>query len=1095
MLPLLLGIAGVLPQPLQTPNRPRDVWAFRSVLDRHPRMLTLALTDKLWVAYDATNCNLYKAWFGGVNFDGPVYTSAHGPQPTSKGAEYVTQDPNGHTWFVDGKPATIKWKGYRLKSNVCTLQYDLIIGGKAYRIEETPEVEGDQKLLRKFKVLSLPAGTKVVLRQALPEGTTAATLSDASMGDGSAVAYVKGGRAGVPEVAGMTGEYALLNFNRATTVTLSSEFPKPPEGRAMRLVSPFPLAAPVRLQESPRTPGVSVRLYEVADPMDRIPDLVGGQTPNASFVALKVDFSRPEDWSGRTGNFLIRVESNLIAPISGAYRFRLTSDDGSRFSIRDEVIVDHDGLHSASGKEGKFTLDKGDHPFRIDYFQGGGDEVLKLEWMKPGDKDWSVVPSENLWTVGSEVKVTSPGPKRIVNGSANIRPGDRAPLAGVHPSFDLATIRPETFRPKVGGFDFLPDGRMIVCNWEPDGGIYLLSGVSGKDPKPAVKRIAFGLAEPLGVKIVGKRIFVLQKQELTELIDLDGDEIIDEYRCVVNGWGVTANFHEFAFGLEEDKGKFYANLAIGIDPGGRSAQPQNPDRGRVIEMHQDGTYRFVAAGLRTPNGIGRGAGGKLYIADNQGDWLPASKIMEMKEGVFYGSHAVDPVGTKNLKEFPPVVWLPQGEIGNSPSQPAPLELGPYKGQMIHGDVTYGGLQRVFTEVVDGQRQGVVFRMTQGLEAGVNRLRPGPDGALYIGGIGDTGNWGQEGKQRYGLQKLTFNGKSTFEPLAIRAKTNGFEIELTEALAPGQGEEAADYDSMSWRYVPTDEYGGPKVDEMREEVRSVTVSPDRKRVFLEMAGVKPGRVVWFRLSPSLISSTGKMLWSTEGWYTLNKIPKGQVVKANPKPTVPLNTLSAQEKTEGFRLLFDGKSLNEWKGWRKDHVGAAWQAANGALSFVPGAGDGGDIRTAETYGDFELRLDWRVAPGGNSGVFYRADEALDPAWATGTEMQVLDDARHPDGRNPVTSAGSNYALYPPVVRVSRAAGEWNRARLVVKGNHVEHWLNGTKVVEYDFDSADWIAKVRESKFKDLPEYGKRKVGYIVLQDHGDPVYYRNIRIRRL
>ncbi|RYG46946.1 DUF1080 domain-containing protein [bacterium] len=301
--------------------------------------------------------------------------------------------------------------------------------------------------------------------------------------------------------------------------------------------------------------------------------------------------------------------------------------------------------------------------------------------------------------------------------------------------------------------------------------------------------------------------------------------------------------------------------------------------------------------------------------------------------------------------------------------------------------------------------------------------------------------------------------------------------------------------MSWRYVPTEEYGGPKIDEKREEIRSVTVSADRKRVFLEIPNLQAGRVVWFRLSPSLLSATGKTLWSTEGWYTLNRIPKAQTMKPNPKPTVPTNTLSAEEKTLGFKLLFDGKSLGEFKGWRKDHVGAAWQAVNGALSFVPGSGEGGDIRTAETYGDFELRLDWRVGPGGNSGIFYRADEALDPAWATAPEMQVLDDTRHPDGRNPLTSAGSNYAMYAPNVRISRPAGEWNRARLVVKGNHVEHWLNGTKVVEYDFDSADWIARYRESKFKDLPEYGKRKTGFIVFQDHGDPVYYRNIRIRRL
>ena len=166
----------------------------------------------------------------------------------------------------------------------------------------------------------------------------------------------------------------------------------------------------------------------------------------------------------------------------------------------------------------------------------------------------------------------------------------------------------------------------------------------------------------------------------------------------------------------------------------------------------------------------------------------------------------------DLTATSPVVWLQQNEIGNSPSQPTTLDIGLYTNQMIHGDVTHGGIKRVFVEKIAGEYQGAVFRFTQGLEGGVNRLKWGPDGALYIGGVGLGGNWGQSGKFMYGLQKLTFNQKVTFEMLAIRAKANGIEIEFTEPLKEGAGTKVSDYSIKQWWYKPTANYGGPKMDE-------------------------------------------------------------------------------------------------------------------------------------------------------------------------------------------------------------------------------------------------------------------------------------------
>jgi hypothetical protein len=195
------------------------------------------------------------------------------------------------------------------------------------------------------------------------------------------------------------------------------------------------------------------------------------------------------------------------------------------------------------------------------------------------------------------------------------------------------------------------------------------------------------------------------------------------------------------------------------------------------------------------------------------------------------------------------------------------------------------------------------------------------------------------------------------------------------------------------------------------------------------------------------------------------------------------------------LLDG-SANAWRGYRADSLPAGWRfdRASGVLSRS-GAGPGGDIVTRAEYGDFELELDWRISPKGNSGVFFRANEATDDIYENATEMQVLDNGGHPDGRNPLTNAGSNFGLVAPVRDVTRPVGEWNRARIVAVGPHVEHWLNGTKLLEYDLWTPAWTALVKGSKFGQWPAYGLGRRGHIGLQDHGNEVGFRNIRIREL
>jgi Domain of Unknown Function (DUF1080) len=208
--------------------------------------------------------------------------------------------------------------------------------------------------------------------------------------------------------------------------------------------------------------------------------------------------------------------------------------------------------------------------------------------------------------------------------------------------------------------------------------------------------------------------------------------------------------------------------------------------------------------------------------------------------------------------------------------------------------------------------------------------------------------------------------------------------------------------------------------------------------------------------------------------------------------PHNAVTSIEKAAGWRLLFDGKTTAGWRGFKKDSMPAGWQVVDGSLTRVAPAGD---IMTRDKYRDFELTLEWNISVGGNSGIFYRASEDDSEIYWSAPEMQVLDDAKHPDGLSRLTAAGADYDIYPSPAGVVKAAGEWNQVRLVVKGNHVEQWLNGVKVVEYELGSPDWEARVKASKFAPHVHYGRNREGYIGLQDHGDRVAYRDIKIRVL
>ncbi|SEW03142.1 protein of unknown function [Chitinophaga sp. YR573] len=216
---------------------------------------------------------------------------------------------------------------------------------------------------------------------------------------------------------------------------------------------------------------------------------------------------------------------------------------------------------------------------------------------------------------------------------------------------------------------------------------------------------------------------------------------------------------------------------------------------------------------------------------------------------------------------------------------------------------------------------------------------------------------------------------------------------------------------------------------------------------------------------------------------------------------VNTLTDKEKKAGWKLLFDGTDKAGWHTYLKSEATASWQVVDGALTTDEAAkkngAEGGDLVTNDEYENYDLQLEWKISEGGNSGIIFSVheDPKFGATYLTGPEMQVLDDAKHPDGKITKHNSGDLYDLKKSVSNAAKPVGEWNKARILKKDGHLTFWLNGTKTVETTVGSAEWKELLANSKFKNWKGFGEYAKGHIALQDHGDQVWYRDIKIRVL
>ncbi len=465
---------------------------------------------------------------------------------------------------------------------------------------------------------------------------------------------------------------------------------------------------------------------------------------------------------------------------------------------------------------------------------------------------------------------------------------------------------------EVGGLAFRPDGKLLACTRR--GEVWLIDNPTAANVADIkMTKFATGLHEALGLYVESNNVvYVVQRPELTKLTDSSGNGKADEFTTVCDKWGVSGDYHEFAFGPARDKqGNFYVTLNVGF---GGGHQAKAPWRGWCVKVSPDGKMEPFAYGLRSPNGINFAPDGELFYCDNQGEWVVTNKMHHLKQGKFYGHQAGlrwvkdSPFAGKVAEKVasgmwydgtqpsqkkwndlgrtlswvkpapvypdmdPPCIWFPYGRMGKSVSEPiwdtTGGKFGPFAGQCFVGDQTNSVVMRVALEQVNGVYQGACFPFRSGLQCGVNRLAFAPDGSLFAGQT--NRGWGSLGGKPYGLQRLAYTGIEPFDVHHISLTKDGFALTFTKPLDPDSlGKKPLSVSSYTYQYLSN--YGGPEIDTRAETVGAAELSKDGKTLTVPVSGLKKGRVYEFRLAGPK-AKDGAALLHPEAYYTLNELVK-------------------------------------------------------------------------------------------------------------------------------------------------------------------------------------------------------------------------------
>ncbi|WP_419701660.1 c-type cytochrome [Mucilaginibacter sp. NFX135] len=496
---------------------------------------------------------------------------------------------------------------------------------------------------------------------------------------------------------------------------------------------------------------------------------------------------------------------------------------------------------------------------------------------------------------------------------------------------------------EVGGLCTLPNGTLAVTTRRGD--IFMVENPTGQHP--FFRKFAFGLHEVLGAAWKDGALYVVQRGELTKLVDTNMDGKADVFETIY-AWPLSGNYHEYSFGPKiAPDGSFFVTLNLGFPPDWWHPKSFVPWRGWALNIKEDGTVTPWAAGFRSPCGISM-IDGELWYADNQGDWVGSGSIMPIKKGAFMGHPSSlvwtglpnsplkltseqffaknnpriefdkngQPVKPQDIvnekfktefeakKEFPelqlPAVWLPHGILGISNSEIVKIPegaFGPFSGQLLICDQGQSMVDRIFLEKVNGEYQGAAWAFRSGFQSGIVRLAWLPDGSLAAGET--NRGWGSAGEATMGLQRLVWNNRVPFEMRAIRAMPDGFEIEFTKPVDKKVAADIASYSIESFIYKYHGVYGSPPVNTEKCPIAGVKVSEDGLKARLIVNNLRRYYIHTITLAAIRDKESYFNLVHPTAYYTLNNIPEGQKLSMNEVSTVNSSkaAVSAGVKKEG------------------------------------------------------------------------------------------------------------------------------------------------------------------------------------------------------
>lgn len=444
---------------------------------------------------------------------------------------------------------------------------------------------------------------------------------------------------------------------------------------------------------------------------------------------------------------------------------------------------------------------------------------------------------------------------------------------------------------EAGALEWLPGGKLAVATRRGD--IYLVDQPLTDKPEEATfTQFAGGLHEVLGLAWQDGWLYCVQRCEVTRMKDENGDGKADLFQTVSDGWGITGDYHEYAFGSKFDKeGNLWVTLCLT-----GSFNSDAKFRGWCLRITPDGKAIPTCSGLRSPGGVGANAAGDMFYTDNQGPWNGACALKWLKPGAFLGhpignkwydatDGAIGPrpaepmsgsrmmVEAKKIPQLePPAIYFPYNKMGQSAAGIAcdmsGGKFGPFEKQLFVGDQTHSTVMRVALEKVKGHYQGACFPFRAGFGSGSLSLLFAPDGSLLVGGT--NRGWGSRGPQAYALDRLVWTGKTPFEIHEMHAKSDGFELTFTQPFDPKTASDVASYKLSTFTYIYQSAYGSPEVDPTTPNITKITLGPDNKSVRLFIDQLQEGHVHELHLD-GVRNAEGQPLLHPAAYYTLNYIP--------------------------------------------------------------------------------------------------------------------------------------------------------------------------------------------------------------------------------